>query len=46
VGTVSSTLVAVARRPEQSIYHYADGAPDERPYKDYSPALEQLLGRG
>ena len=46
VGTVSSTLVALARQPEQSIYHYANGAPDEHPYEDYSPALQQLLGQG
>lgn len=43
VGTVSSTLVALTSRPEESIYHYADGAPDEHPYKDYSQVLRQLL---
>ncbi len=42
-GTVGSTIVALARDPRQSQYHYALGPPCRTDYVDYSPALRQLL---
>ncbi|MBX9790299.1 MAG: NRDE family protein [Pirellulales bacterium] len=43
-GTVSSTLVALARRPEESIYLHAAGPPDRASYEDYSGLLRSILG--
>ncbi|MCA9104124.1 MAG: NRDE family protein [Pirellulaceae bacterium] len=46
VATVSSTLVALGKKPRDAIYQYADGAPDETRYEDYSPFLRDILSRG
>jgi len=45
-GTVSSTLIAVGKKPRDAIYQYANGAPDEAKYEDYSPMLRDILSRG
>lgn len=45
-GTVSSTLVALGKKPRDAIFQYADGAPDESKYEDYSPLLRDILSRG
>jgi uncharacterized protein with NRDE domain len=45
-GTVSSTLVALGKKPRDAIYQYADGPPDETKYEDYSPLLRDILSRG
>jgi uncharacterized protein with NRDE domain len=45
-GTVSSTLIAVGTKPRDAIYQYANGAPDEAKYEDYSPMLRDILSRG
>ena len=42
-GTVSSTILGVARRADESFYHFAAGAPDTAPYEDYSALLRSLL---
>jgi hypothetical protein len=43
-GTVSSTLIALAREPEKSIYLHAAGPPDRASYEDYSEQLRSILG--
>lgn len=45
-GTVSSTLVALGKKPRDAIYQYAEGSPDETKYEDYSPLLRDILSRG
>ena len=45
-GTVSSTLLALGKKPRDAIYQYADGAPDQSKYEDYSPLLRDILSRG
>ncbi len=45
-GTVSSTLIAVGKKPRDAIYQHANGAPDEAKYEDYSPMLRDILSRG
>lgn len=45
-GTVSSTLLALGKKPRDAIYQYADGAPDQAKYEDYSPLLRDILSRG
>lgn len=45
-GTVSSTLVALGKKPRDAIFQYADGPPDETKYEDYSPLLRDILSRG
>ncbi|MDA7951294.1 MAG: NRDE family protein [Pirellulaceae bacterium] len=45
-GTVSSTLLALGIKPRDSIYQFADGAPDQVDYKDHSPQLRDILSRG
>ena len=45
-GTVSSTLIAIGKKPRDAIYQYANGAPDEAKYEDYSPMLRDILSRG
>ncbi len=45
-GTVSSTLIAVGKKPRDAIYQYANGAPDQVKYEDYSPMLRDILSRG
>ncbi len=45
-GTVSSTLISLGKKPRDAIFQYADGAPDETKYEDYSPLLRDILSRG
>jgi hypothetical protein len=45
-GTVSSTLLALGKKPRDAIYQFAAGAPDETKYEDYSPLLRDILSRG
>lgn len=45
-GTVSSTLIALGKKPRDAIYQFADGAPDEAKFEDYSPLLRDILSRG
>ncbi|MFO0914454.1 MAG: NRDE family protein [Pirellulales bacterium] len=45
-GTVSSTLIALGKKPRDAIYQYAGGPPDETRYEDYSPLLRDILSRG
>ncbi|HMO15000.1 MAG TPA: NRDE family protein [Pirellulaceae bacterium] len=45
-GTVSSTLIALGKKPRDAIYQYANGAPDLVKYEDYSPMLRDILSRG
>ncbi|MBX3417669.1 MAG: hypothetical protein KF851_08710 [Pirellulaceae bacterium] len=44
--TVSSTLVALGKKPRDAIYQFAAGAPDEAKYEDFSPMLRDILSRG
>jgi uncharacterized protein with NRDE domain len=43
-GTVSSTILALARQRGESLYLFADGAPDRTPYENYSRLLRGCLG--
>lgn len=45
-GTVSSTLISLGKKPRDAIYQYANGAPDQVKYEDYSPLLRDILSRG
>lgn len=45
-GTVSSTLIALGKKPRDAIFQFANGAPDEAKYEDYSPLLRDILSRG
>jgi hypothetical protein len=45
-GTVSSTLLSLPRKIQQSIYQYSDGPPSERPFEDLSALLRQVLSAG
>src|SRR5262245_18636964 len=45
-GTVSSTLIALGKKPRDAIYQYANGSPDVARYEDYSPLLRDILSRG
>ena len=42
-GTVSSSVIALATRPEQSRWLHAQGPPCTAPYADCSPLLHQLF---
>jgi hypothetical protein len=42
-GTVSSSLIALTRRPEEAVYLYAPGPPDITAYEDYSHLVKDLL---
>lgn len=42
-GTVSSTLLALTERPQNSIYQYAPGPPSDHAYDDLSALLRQVL---
>lgn len=42
-GTVSSTLLSLADRIQQSVYQYAPGPPCDKPYDDLSALLRQVL---
>ena len=45
-GTVSSTLIALGKKPRDAIYQYSPGAPDQSKYEDFSPLLRDILSRG
>jgi hypothetical protein len=45
-GTVSSTLLSLPRKIQQSIYQYSDGPSSDRPYEDLSALLRQVLSAG
>jgi hypothetical protein len=45
-GTVSSTLLSLPRKIQQSIFQYCDGPPSDRPYEDLSALLRQVLSAG
>jgi hypothetical protein len=45
-GTVSSTLIALGKKPRDAIFQYANGSPDQARYEDYSPLLRDILSRG
>ena len=45
-GTVSSTLISLGKKPRDAIYQFADGAPDQAKYEDFSPLLRDILSRG
>ena len=45
-GTVSSTLIALGKKPRDAIFQYANGSPDGARYEDYSPLLRDILSRG
>ena len=44
-GTVSSTILGIARDPANSRYWYAPGPPDVTLYEDYSAVLQEMLSR-
>jgi hypothetical protein len=44
--TVSSTLLSLPRKIQQSIYQFSDGPPSDRPYEDLSALLRQVLSAG
>jgi hypothetical protein len=45
-GTVSSTLLSLPRKIQQSILQHSDGPPSDRPYEDLSALLRQVLSAG
>ena len=45
-GTVSSTLISLPRKIQQSTMQYSDGPPSDRPYEDLSALLRQVLSAG
>jgi hypothetical protein len=45
-GTVSSTLLALGKKPRDAIYQFANGSPDQAKFEDYSPMLRDILSRG
>jgi len=45
-GTVSSSLLSLPRKIQQSIFQYCDGPPSDRPYEDLSALLRQVLSAG
>ncbi len=45
-GTVSSTLIALGKKPRDAIFQYANGTPETAKYEDYSPLLRDILSRG
>jgi hypothetical protein len=45
-GTISSTLISLGKKPRDAIYQYANGAPDQARFEDYSPLLRDILSRG
>jgi hypothetical protein len=44
--TISSTLLSLGKKPRDAIYQYANGAPDQAKYEDFSPLLRDILSRG
>jgi hypothetical protein len=45
-GTVSSALLSLPRKIQQSIYQYCPACPSDRPYDDLSALLRQVLSAG
>ena len=45
-GTVSSTLIALGKKPRDAIFQYSSSSPDKSKYEDYSPHLRDILSRG
>lgn len=45
-GTVSSTLIALGKKPRDAIYQYSNGSPDKSKFEDFSPLLRDILSRG
>jgi hypothetical protein len=45
-GTVSSTLLSLSRKVQQSSYQYSAGPPSDVPYDDLSALLRQVLSAG
>jgi uncharacterized protein with NRDE domain len=45
-GTVSSTLIALGKKPRDAIFQYANGSPAHARFEDYSPLLRDILSRG
>jgi len=45
-GTVGSTIIALARDPKQSQYHYAAGPPCRAAYVDYSDTFRSFASTG
>jgi uncharacterized protein with NRDE domain len=45
-GTLSSTLIALGKKPRDAIFQYANGSPETARYEDYSPLLRDILSRG
>ncbi len=45
-GTVSSTLIALGKKPRDAIYQFAPDSPDKSKYEDFSPLLRDILSRG
>jgi uncharacterized protein with NRDE domain len=45
-GTVSSTILAVARRADESVYHFAAGAPDVSAFQDCSNLARSIFPVG
>ena len=45
-GTVSSTLIALGKKPRDAIFQFANGSPEVAKYEDYSPLLRDILSRG
>ena len=45
-GTISSTLISLGAKPRDAIFQFADGAPDQNKFEDYSPLLRDILSRG
>jgi hypothetical protein len=44
--TISSTLIALGKKPRDAIYQYSAGSPDVAKFEDYSPMLRDILSRG
>jgi hypothetical protein len=45
-GTVSSTLVSLTKRIQQSVLQYCDGPPSDKHYQDLSALVRQVLSAG
>lgn len=43
-GTVSSSLLCLRDKPDRSLYHHAQGPPDQYPYQDFSFLLSEMTG--
>jgi hypothetical protein len=46
LSTVSSTLIALGKKPRDAIFQFAAGPPDRTHYEDFSPMLRDILSRG